>query len=89
MSNDNVMGIISEYKQNNRVKETLHTRAKKGLYKGSNAPYGYEVQEGKLVIKDDKPQTSLEEFLKSTWLEVAVIVSQSDYTMRESLHLLM
>ncbi|MFJ7727315.1 recombinase family protein [Neobacillus sp. NPDC097160] len=37
----------------NRVKETLRTRAKKGLYKGSNAPYGYEVQEGKLVIKDD------------------------------------
>lgn len=37
----------------NRVKETLRTRAKKGLFKGSNPPYGYEVQEGKLYVKDD------------------------------------
>ncbi|OIJ16541.1 recombinase family protein [Anaerobacillus alkalidiazotrophicus] len=37
----------------NRVKETLRTRAKKGLFKGSNPPYGYEVQDGKLRIKDD------------------------------------
>lgn len=38
----------------NRVKETLKTRAKKGLFKGSNPPYGYEVKEGKLFIRNDK-----------------------------------
>lgn len=27
----------------NRVKETLQIRAKKGLYKESNAPFGYVV----------------------------------------------
>ncbi|UOQ44072.1 recombinase family protein [Halobacillus salinarum] len=37
----------------NRVKETLRTRAKKGLFKGSNPPYGYEVKNGKLYIRDD------------------------------------
>ncbi|MEH7253305.1 recombinase family protein [Neobacillus niacini] len=31
----------------------MRTRAKKGLFKGSNPPYGYEVQEGKLYVKDD------------------------------------
>ncbi|MDY7217735.1 recombinase family protein [Bacillus subtilis] len=38
----------------NRVKETLKTRAKKGLFKGSNPPYGYEVKEGKLFIRNDE-----------------------------------
>lgn len=37
----------------NRVKETLRTRAKKGLFKGSNPPLGYEVIEGTLHIRDD------------------------------------
>lgn len=40
-----------------RVKETLKTRAKKGLFKGSNPPYGYEVEKGKLYIrKDETPE---------------------------------
>ncbi|WAA12619.1 recombinase family protein [Fervidibacillus halotolerans] len=38
----------------NRVKETLKTRAKNGLFKGSNPPYGYEVRDGKLYIRDDE-----------------------------------
>ncbi len=38
----------------NRVKETLKTRAKKSLFKGSNPPYGYEVKEGKLFIRNDE-----------------------------------
>ncbi len=37
----------------NRVKETLKTRAKKGLFKGSNPPFGYELREGKLYIRAD------------------------------------
>lgn len=38
----------------NRVKETLRTRAKKGIFKGSNPPYGYEVKAGKLYIRNDE-----------------------------------
>src|SRR5699024_8596900 len=38
----------------NRVKETLRTRAKKGLFKGSTAPYGYEVKDGKLYVRKDE-----------------------------------
>jgi len=38
----------------NRVKETLKTRAKNGLFKGSNPPYGYEVRDGKLYIRNDE-----------------------------------
>jgi site-specific DNA recombinase len=47
--NTNMFGLYAwMYEQesqntSNRVKETLRTRAKKGLYKGSNAPFGYEV----------------------------------------------
>jgi site-specific DNA recombinase len=37
-----------------RVKATLTTRAKNGLYKGSNPPYGYTVKDGKLYIADDE-----------------------------------
>ncbi|MEH7076954.1 recombinase family protein [Neobacillus drentensis] len=37
----------------NRVKSSLRSRAEKGLFMGSNPPYGYEVREGKLYIKDD------------------------------------
>ncbi|MEH7237899.1 recombinase family protein [Bacillus sp. JJ1562] len=37
----------------NRVKDTLRTRAKKGLFHGSNPPYGYEVRQGKLFIRSD------------------------------------
>ena len=53
VGNTNMFGLYAwMYEQesqntSNRVKETLRTRAKKGLYKGSNAPYGYEVQERK------------------------------------------
>ncbi|WP_235357101.1 recombinase family protein [Bacillus alveayuensis] len=38
----------------NRVKETLKTRAKNGLFQGSNPPYGYEVRDGKLFIRNDE-----------------------------------
>jgi site-specific DNA recombinase len=57
--NTNMFGLYAwMYEQesqntSNRVKETLRTRAKKGLFKGSNSPYGYEVKEGKLHIKED------------------------------------
>ncbi|TCT18902.1 DNA invertase Pin-like site-specific DNA recombinase [Melghiribacillus thermohalophilus] len=37
----------------NRVKETLRTRAKKGLFKGSIPPYGYYLKDGKLYIRND------------------------------------
>lgn len=37
-----------------RVKETLKTRAKKGLFKGSTPPYGYTIKDGKLHIRDDE-----------------------------------
>jgi site-specific DNA recombinase len=36
-----------------RVKAALKSRAQKGLFKGSNAPYGYTVKEGKLYISTD------------------------------------
>ena len=37
-----------------RVKAALRNRAKNGLFKGSNAPYGYEVINGKLSIRNDE-----------------------------------
>lgn len=36
-----------------RIKMALETKAKKGQFKGSIAPYGYIVREGKLYISDD------------------------------------
>jgi DNA invertase Pin-like site-specific DNA recombinase/ssDNA-binding Zn-finger/Zn-ribbon topoisomerase 1 len=57
--NTNMFGLYAwMYEQesqntSNRVKETLRTRAKKGLFKGSNPPYGYEVREGTLYVRDD------------------------------------
>ncbi|WP_272941170.1 recombinase family protein [Bacillus coahuilensis] len=58
--NTNMFGLYAwMYEQesqntSNRVKETLKTRAKNGLFKGSNPPYGYEVREGKLYIRNDE-----------------------------------
>ena len=57
--NTNMFGLFAwMYEQesqntSNRVKETLKTRAKKGLFKGSNPPYGYTVKDGKLFIRND------------------------------------
>jgi site-specific DNA recombinase len=57
--NTNMFGLYAwMYEQesqntSNRVKETLRTRAKKGLFKGSIPPYGYRVQDGNLFIKED------------------------------------
>lgn len=36
-----------------RIKMALTTRAKQGRFKGSIPPYGYELREGKLVVKED------------------------------------
>ncbi|GGB62294.1 hypothetical protein GCM10011409_44360 [Lentibacillus populi] len=36
-----------------RVKESLKTRANKGIFSGSIPPYGYKINNGKLVIRDD------------------------------------
>jgi len=36
-----------------RVKAALKSRAQRGLFKGSNAPYGYTVQDGKLYLSTD------------------------------------
>lgn len=36
-----------------RVKAALRNRAKKGVFKGSKAPYGYEVKKGKLYVRND------------------------------------
>ncbi|MEC2075318.1 recombinase family protein [Metabacillus fastidiosus] len=58
--NTNMFGLYAwMYEQesqntSNRVKETLRTRAKKGLFKGSNAPYGYELKDGKLYVRNDE-----------------------------------
>lgn len=58
--NTNMFGLYAwMYEQesqntSNRVKETLKTRAKNGLFKGSNPPYGYEVKQGKLFIRNDE-----------------------------------
>lgn len=59
VGNTNMFGLYAwMYEQesqntSNRVKETLRTRAKKGLFKGSNPPFGYDVKDGKLHIRDD------------------------------------
>lgn len=37
-----------------RVKAALRSRAHKGLFKGSNAPYGYHVKDGRLSIRSDE-----------------------------------
>lgn len=36
-----------------RIKMTLETRAKSGLFNGSNAPYGYYQKKGVLYLRDD------------------------------------
>ncbi|MDX8365228.1 recombinase family protein [Cytobacillus sp. IB215665] len=57
--NTNMFGLYAwMYEQesentSNRVKETLRTRAQKGLFKGSSPPFGYEVRGGKLHIRND------------------------------------
>lgn len=57
--NTNMFGLYAwMYEQesqntSNRVKSTLQSRAKKGLFKGSVPPYGYEVRNGKLHIRND------------------------------------
>ena len=48
----------------NRVKETLKTRAKNGLFKGSNPPYGYEVRDGKLYIRNDETPNIVKRIFK-------------------------
>ncbi|WP_245741905.1 recombinase family protein [Anaerobacillus arseniciselenatis] len=57
--NTNMFGLYAwMYEQesqntSNRVKETLRTRAKKGLFKWSIPPYAFAVREGKLYIRND------------------------------------
>ena len=57
--NTNMFGLYAwMYEQesqntSNRVKETLRTRAKNGLFKGSIPPFGYTLREGKLYIRND------------------------------------
>lgn len=41
------------HRTSERIKMALETKAKKGQFKGSIAPYGYIVREGKLYISDD------------------------------------
>ncbi|WP_227940008.1 recombinase family protein [Alkalihalobacillus deserti] len=59
IGNTNMFGLYAwMYEQesqntSNRVKETIRTRAKKGLFKSSNPQYGYEVREGTLYVRDD------------------------------------
>lgn len=36
-----------------RIKQALNTKAKRGEYKGSLPPYGYNVVNGKLIVRDD------------------------------------
>jgi site-specific DNA recombinase len=57
--NTNMFGLyawmyeMESQNTSNRVKATLRSRAIKGLFKGSIPPYGYEVRDGKLHIRDD------------------------------------
>lgn len=37
----------------NCVKYALDNRIRNGLYKGSNAPLGYTVKDGKLYVRED------------------------------------
>ncbi|WP_162595967.1 recombinase family protein [Bacillus sp. CGMCC 1.16541] len=37
-----------------RVKSSLKARAAKGLFKGAHPPYGYEIHNGKLFLRDDR-----------------------------------
>lgn len=68
--NTNMFGLYAwmyeQESQNtrNRVKETLKTRAKNGLFKGSNPPYGYEVKDGKLYIRDDETPAIVQRIYK-------------------------
>ncbi|WP_188725422.1 recombinase family protein [Lentibacillus populi] len=38
----------------NRVKESVKSRATKGLFRGSIPPYGYELRDGRLFIRNDE-----------------------------------
>ncbi|WP_241494603.1 recombinase family protein [Bacillus coahuilensis] len=93
--NTNMFGLYAwMYEQesqntSNRVKETLKTRAKNGLFKGSNPPYGYEVREGKLYIRNDETSEIVRRISGSILKEVVEKVSLDVYTMRELEHLLM
>ncbi|PAD76495.1 hypothetical protein CHH67_12105 [Paenibacillus campinasensis] len=48
-----------------RIKMALETKAKKGLYKGSNPPYGYVVREGRLYVSDDGSSEIVERIFQS------------------------
>lgn len=47
-----------------RVKAALKSRAQRGLYKGSNAPYGYIVKDGKLYLSPDETPNIIKRIFK-------------------------
>jgi len=48
----------SQRSKSERVKETLKTDTKKGLFKGSTLPYGYTSKDGKSHIRDNETPKS-------------------------------
>lgn len=93
--NTNMFGLYAwMYEQesqntSNRVKETLKTRAKKGLFKGSNLHMGMRLKMESLLSVMMKHLKLLEEFFGSILKEMAEKVSLVVYTMRELEHPLM
>ncbi|WP_256358482.1 recombinase family protein [Bacillus sp. sid0103] len=57
--NEQMFGIYAwlyeqeSQRTSDRVKAALKSRAQRGLFKGSNPPYGYAVKDGKLHIQSD------------------------------------
>ena len=47
-----------------RIKAALRTRAQKGLFKGAIPPYGYQVTDGKLYIRDDQSSNIVQRIFK-------------------------
>ncbi|MEH7483332.1 recombinase family protein [Neobacillus drentensis] len=61
-----------------RIKSALKTRARKGLFKCSIAPYGYDVLDGKLYVKEDESSHMVRVYLE-------IILKEKDLTaLRES-----
>lgn len=89
--NTNMFGLYTwMYEQesqntSNRVKETLKTRVKKGLFKDSNPPYGYEVKEGKLFIRNDETPEIVRRIFRE-YLEGSGRESIARHIMKESKH---
>lgn len=47
-----------------RIKMAMQTKAEKGYFRGSNPPYGYRLNKGKFIIRDDETPETVKNIFK-------------------------